>query len=141
MLSKILIQSQGDSELFAGTIVDVHRYKEINQALLDEGKKPAYGEVVLKGAKQTPLLSESFLAAASYQETAKVLVHSSIAGRKDYLEGLKENIIVGHKIPAGTSANFELKGKYDIRDPKTYFKPKAVKSTDGDTEVIVNQEF
>ncbi len=140
MLSKILIQTQGDSDLFAGTIVDVSRYKEVNRKLLDTGKKPAYGEIVLKGAKQTPLLSESFLAAASYQETAKVLVHASITGKVDYLEGLKENIIVGHKIPAGTAADFELKGKYDIRDPKSYFKAKKSAEIDGE-EIQINQEF
>ncbi len=140
MLSKIMIQSQGDSNMFAGTIVDVSRYKEVNRQLLDAGKKPAYGEIVLKGAKQTPLLSESFLAAASYQETAKVLVHASIAGKKDYLEGLKENIIVGHKIPAGTASDFELKGKYDIRDPKSYFKKKTNATIDGE-DIQINQEF
>jgi len=55
-----------------------------------------------------------------------VLVHSAISGRKDKLMGLKENIIVGHKIPAGTAAKYELKGKYDLRDPKSYFAIKAV---------------
>ncbi|WKX02354.1 DNA-directed RNA polymerase subunit beta' [Candidatus Mycoplasma mahonii] len=126
MLSKIQIEYQGDSELFAGTLVDVQKYKMINRELLIQGKKPAYGSIILKGAKQTPLLSESFLSAASYQETAKVLVHASISGRRDNLEGLKENIIVGHKIPAGTSSDYEAKGKYDIRDPRDYFKTKQV---------------
>ena len=122
MLSKILIQDPGDSQLFAGSLVDIHTFKEANKKLLLKGKNPAYGQIVIKGAKQTPLLSESFLAAASYQETPKVLVHAAIEGKQDILDGLKENIIVGHKIPAGTATNYENKGKYDIRDPFSYFK-------------------
>ena len=121
MLSKILIQDAGDSKFFPGSLIELHNYRWENRKLIGEGKKPAYGQVVIKGAKQTPLLSESFLAAASYQETAKVLVHSAISGRKDKLMGLKENIIVGHKIPAGTASKYEFKGKYDLRNPRTYF--------------------
>ncbi|WP_036452061.1 DNA-directed RNA polymerase subunit beta' [Mycoplasma buteonis] len=122
MLSKIMITDPGDSNFFTGSLVDTFVYQKENGKLLAEGKKPAFGEVKIRGAKQTPLLSDSFLAAASYQETAKILVNSSIAKRVDYLEGLKENIILGHKIPAGTNSKFEEKGKYDIRDPKTYFE-------------------
>ncbi|CAM9125278.1 DNA-directed RNA polymerase subunit beta' [Mycoplasma todarodis] len=121
MLSKILISDPGDSSFFAGSLVDVYDYQDENTKLLSEGKHPAFGEIIIKGAKQTPLLSSSFLAAASYQETAKVLVHSSISGRRDNLIGLKENIILGHRIPAGTGAAYEEKGKFDIRDPKSYF--------------------
>lgn len=122
MLSKIVIKEPGDSKFFAGSLIDIHAYKAENAKLLNKGKQPAFGVQVIKGAKQIPLLSKSFLAAASYQETPKVLVHASIAGKKDALEGLKENIIVGHKIPAGTASNFiEEKGKFDIRDPKEYF--------------------
>lgn len=104
MLSKILIKDPGDSSFFAGSLVDIRDYKMENKKLLAKDKQPAFGSLVIKGAKQIPLLSESFLAAASYQETAKVLVHASIAGQVDRLEGLKENIIVGHKIPSGTGA-------------------------------------
>ncbi|CAM9103856.1 DNA-directed RNA polymerase subunit beta' [Mycoplasma marinum] len=121
MLSKIAITDPGDSTFFAGALVDVYDYHDENTRLISEGKNPSYGEVIIKGAKQTPLLSSSFLAAASYQETAKILVHSSISGKKDHLIGLKENIILGHRIPAGTGAAYEEKGKFDIRDPKTYF--------------------
>ncbi|VEU59389.1 DNA-directed RNA polymerase subunit beta' [Mesomycoplasma neurolyticum] len=122
MLSKILIKDAGDSELFVGTFVDVFEYQEVNGKLLAQKKKPAFGEMIIKGAKQTPLLSDSFLAAASYQETSKILVHASISSQVDKLEGLKENIIVGHKIPAGTNSKYEHKSKYDIKDPAWYFK-------------------
>jgi DNA-directed RNA polymerase subunit beta' len=121
MLSKILINDPGDSKFFAGSLVSTHDYELENANLLDKNKKVAYGNVVIKGAKQTPLLSESFLASASYQETAKILVHASISGQTDFLEGLKENIIVGHKIPAGTGSSYEEKSKFDIRDPREYF--------------------
>ena len=121
MLSKIVIQEPGESKFFAGSMVDILEYNQENAKLLLKGKTPAHGMVEIIGVKQLPLLSKSFLAAASYQETAKVLVKSSIQGKTDVLGGFKENIIVGHKIPAGTNFDFEKKGKYDIRDSKSYF--------------------
>lgn len=121
MLSKIQIIESGDSNFFVGSIVDISEYQEVNGQLLSEGKKPAFGNVIVKGAKQIPLLSNSFLAAASYQETSKILVHSVISSQVDRLEGLKENIIVGHKIPAGTNSNYEPKSKFDIPNPFNFF--------------------
>ncbi|WP_406617995.1 DNA-directed RNA polymerase subunit beta' [Mycoplasmopsis lipophila] len=134
LLSKILITDPGDSKFFSGSLVDILTYQNESAKLLAQGKRPPYGEVKIKGAKQIPLLSSSFLAAASYQETPKILVNSSISGRTDYLEGLKENIILGHKIPAGTNTEFELKGKYDIRDPKSYFFGKTSRKITVDDE-------
>nr|WP_318033348.1 hypothetical protein [Mycoplasmopsis cynos] len=99
MLSKILIIEPGDSRFFSGALVDTYVYQVENSKLLAAGKKPAYGKVKISGAKQIPLLSNSFLSAASFQETAKILVNSSVAQRVDYLEGLKENIILGQKFP------------------------------------------
>ncbi|WP_280124609.1 DNA-directed RNA polymerase subunit beta' [Mycoplasmopsis bovis] len=124
MLSKILITDSGDSEFFNGSLVDIHVYQKESARLISEGKKPPFGEVKIKGAKQIPLLSDSFLAAASYQETPKILVNASIKAQVDRLKGLKENIILGHKIPAGTNSNFEENGKYDLRNPKSYFADK-----------------
>ena len=121
MFSKILIQTTGDSKFFAGSLVGFNEFTKENTKLLAKDKKPAFGNVVIKGAKQIPLLSDSFLAAASYQETAKVLVHSSLSGRVDDLSGLKENIILGRKIPAGTFSNYEINGKYDIKNPRSFF--------------------
>ena len=122
MLSKIIITDSGDSDFFIGGIEDILTYQKINASLLAKGKKPAFGKVVIKGAKQTPLLSDSFLAAASYQETAKILVHSAISNQIDNLEGLKENIILGHKIPAGTGSKFELNSKFDLPDTRSFFE-------------------
>ncbi|PYF43070.1 DNA-directed RNA polymerase subunit beta' [Metamycoplasma alkalescens] len=122
MMSKIIISEPGDSKFFAGAIVDIFDYQEENALLLTKNKKPAYGNVVIKGAKQVPLLSDSFLAAASYQETSKILVNSAISSRTDHLTGLKENIIVGKKIPSGTAINdFEEHSKYDIKPSIKYF--------------------
>ncbi|MDP4043054.1 DNA-directed RNA polymerase subunit beta' [Mycoplasmopsis arginini] len=122
MMSKIVISDPGESKFFAGAIVDIFDYQEENALLLSENKKPAYGNVVIKGAKQVPLLSDSFLAAASYQETSKILVNAAISSRTDNLTGLKENIIVGKKIPSGTALySFEEHSKYDIKPSIKYF--------------------
>lgn len=123
LLSKIVISTPGDSRFHAGAIIDVHDYQEENAKLMLEGRQMAYGHVVIKGAKHVPLLSSSFLAAASYQETAKILVYASIANQTDNLEGLKENIIVGHKIPAGTNLTYhqDAYSKFDIKTPESFF--------------------
>ena len=122
MLSKIIITDPGDSDFFVGGIEDILTYQNENAKLIMKGKKPSFGTIVIKGAKQTPLLSDSFLAAASYQETAKILVHSAISNQIDKLEGLKENIILGHKIPAGTGSKFEENSKFDLPDPRSFFE-------------------
>ncbi|MGL4343039.1 MAG: DNA-directed RNA polymerase subunit beta' [Metamycoplasmataceae bacterium] len=127
MLSKISIQDPGDSDFFVGSLVDVLTYQKENAKLLMKNQKPAFGELIIKGAKQTPLLSDSFLAAASYQETAKILVHAAISNQLDNLDGLKENIILGHKIPAGTASNYEINSKFDIPDAEELFKPSSSK--------------
>ncbi|WP_027121114.1 DNA-directed RNA polymerase subunit beta' [Mycoplasma leonicaptivi] len=124
MLSKIIISDPGDSHFFSSALVDTYVYQRENAKLISEGKRPAYGKVKISGAKSIPLLSSSFLSAASFQETAKILVNSSVGKRVDLLEGLKENIILGQKIPAGTNSNYELKGKYDIRPFASYFPTK-----------------
>ncbi|AZG68864.1 DNA-directed RNA polymerase subunit beta' [Mycoplasma struthionis] len=135
MMSKIIISDPGDSKFFAGAIVDIFDYQEENAHLLTKNLRPAYGKVVIKGAKQVPLLSDSFLAAASYQETSKILVHAAISSRSDNLTGLKENIIVGKKIPSGTSLYpFEEHSKYDIRPSISYFKTQIEENEEDDSD-------
>lgn len=142
MLSKVDIIDPGDSNFFAGSIVDIFEYQEENGRILSRGEKPAFGKIIIKGAKQSPLLSDSFLAAASFQETAKILVHSAISKKLDELNGLKENIIVGHKIPSGTSSNYEENSKYDIRDPKSFFEDEIKLDQNALDEIdIPNQNF
>ncbi|WP_051617782.1 DNA-directed RNA polymerase subunit beta' [Mycoplasmopsis iners] len=139
LLSKIIIIEPGDSRFHAGSLIDIFAYQKESARLISEGKKPPFGEVKIKGAKQSPLLSESFLAAASYQETPKILVNASIANKQDRLEGLKENIILGRKIPAGTNSNYEVGGKYDIRDPKSYFVGKY--DPNNVEEILTNEDI
>ncbi len=137
MMSKIVISEPGDSKFFAGAIVDIFDYQEENGQLLSKGLRPAYGKVVIKGAKQVPLLSDSFLAAASYQETSKILVHAAISSRSDTLSGLKENIIVGKKIPSGTALYpFEEHSKYDIKPSINYFRSAEVNAEEITSDAI-----
>jgi DNA-directed RNA polymerase subunit beta' len=102
MLKRVRISDPGDSDLLMGEQVEKHRFEEINQRLLEEGKKPAVGEPLLLGITKASLSTESFISAASFQETTKVLTDAAVAGRVDYLRGLKENVIMGRLIPAGT---------------------------------------
>ena len=111
MLKKIRVEESGDSEVLPGTSMDVLDFNEMNEALIAEGKKPAEGKQVLLGITKASLATDSFLSAASFQETTKVLTEAAINGKVDHLIGLKENVIIGKPIPAGTG----MKRYRDIR--------------------------
>ncbi|MFW6680820.1 DNA-directed RNA polymerase subunit beta' [Lacrimispora sp. AGF001] len=102
MLKKIKIEESGDSDVLPGTSMDVLDYNDLNEALLAEGKEPADGKQVMLGITKASLATDSFLSAASFQETTKVLTEAAINGKVDHLIGLKENVIIGKPIPAGT---------------------------------------
>lgn len=102
MLKKIRIEDNGDTEFLPGTLVDVLEFEEVNENLEKEGKKPAEGKQVMLGITKASLATDSFLSAASFQETTKVLTEAAIKGKVDHLIGLKENVIIGKHIPAGT---------------------------------------
>ena len=102
MLKKVKIEEGGDSEFLPGTSVDVLDFNEINEKLIAEGKEPAVGKQVMLGITKASLATNSFLSAASFQETTKVLTEAAINGKVDPLIGLKENVIIGKLIPAGT---------------------------------------
>ena len=102
MLKKIKIEESGDSDVLPGTSMDVLDYNDLNEALLAEGKNPADGKQVMLGITKASLATDSFLSAASFQETTKVLTEAAINGKVDHLIGLKENVIIGKPIPAGT---------------------------------------
>ena len=102
MLKKIRIEENGDTEFLPGDMVDFLEYDETNKALIAEGKEPAEGKQVLLGITKASLATNSFLSAASFQETTKVLTEAAIKGKIDPLIGLKENVIIGKLIPAGT---------------------------------------
>ena len=95
----------GDSPFLPGEKVDARRYADVNRHLVEEGKQPAEGRPELMGITKASLATDSWLSAASFQETTRVLTEAAIEGRSDGLEGLKENVIIGKLIPAGTGMN------------------------------------
>jgi DNA-directed RNA polymerase subunit beta' len=102
MLKKIRIEERGDSEFLPGSMVDVLEFNEVNEQLEAEGKEASTGEQIMLGITKASLATDSFLSAASFQETTKVLTEAAIKGKIDHLIGLKENVIIGKHIPAGT---------------------------------------
>ena len=108
MMSKIKVEESGDSGFLSGSVVDARDFKMTNEQLIKEGKTPATGTHSLMGITKASLATESFLSAASFQETTRVLTETSIKGKVDHLIGLKENVIIGKLIPAGTGI-----AKYD----------------------------
>ncbi len=102
MLRKVRVEDPGDTDLLPGAVVDKFRFRRKNQKVMETGGKPAKSEPLLLGITKASLQSESFISAASFQETTKVLTQAALAGRVDHLVGLKENVILGHLIPAGT---------------------------------------
>ena len=102
MLKKVRVENNGDSELLPGTLVDALDFDDVNERLEEEGKEPAEGKQVLLGITKAALATNSFLSAASFQETTKVLTEAAIKGKKDPLIGLKENVLIGKLLPVGT---------------------------------------
>ena len=102
MLKKIKVEESGDSDVLPGTSMDVLDFNDMNDSLIAEGKEPAVGRQVMLGITKASLATNSFLSAASFQETTKVLTEAAINGKVDKLIGLKENVLIGKLIPAGT---------------------------------------
>ena len=102
MLKKIRVEESGDSDVLPGVSMDVLDFNEMNEELIAAGKQPAEGKQVMLGITKASLATDSFLSAASFQETTKVLTEAAINGKVDHLIGLKENVIIGKLIPAGT---------------------------------------
>ena len=108
MLRRVIVDSPGDSELLPGELVDRFRFEGVNAKALAEGGEPATAQPVLLGVTKASLNTDSFLAAASFQETARVLTEAAIKGSVDHLLGLKENVIIGKLIPARASIVVQL---------------------------------
>ena len=102
MLKRVKIKEPGDTDFLVGEQVERYAFEEVNEKMLAKGKKPAIAEPLLQGITKASLSTESFISAASFQETTRVLTEASITGKIDYLRGLKENVIMGRLIPAGT---------------------------------------
>lgn len=104
MISRIKIINSGDTHFLPGTMININKFTDVNKELILEGKNPATGRPVLLGITKASLETDSFLSAASFQETTRILTDAAIHGKVDRLEGLKENVIIGKLIPAGTGA-------------------------------------
>ncbi|MBL6720972.1 MAG: DNA-directed RNA polymerase subunit beta' [Planctomycetes bacterium] len=102
MMRKVQVSDPGDTQFLPGAIVDRHQFRIQNEAMRRERRKPATGVTLLLGVTKASLSSDSFISAASFQETTKVLTEAAIAGKRDHLVGLKENVILGHLVPTGT---------------------------------------
>ena len=102
MLRKIKVEDSGDTVMFPGALIDMYEFEENNNKAIEEGKRPGKGRRVLLGITKAALATDSFLSAASFQETTRVLTEAAIKGKEDNLIGLKENVIIGKLIPAGT---------------------------------------
>ena len=114
MISKIKIVNSGDTTFLPGTLVNINHFANVNKNLIIEGKRPATGRPVLLGITKASLETDSFLSAASFQETTRILTDAAIHGKVDELNGLKENVIIGKLIPAGTGAKKYRKADYDL---------------------------
>jgi len=102
MFSRVMIKDPGETEFIIGEVVEKSKFLEFNREAKKKKKEPAQAKQLLTGITKTALSTESFLSAASFQETARVLVMAAAEGRTDNLRGLKENVIIGRLIPAGT---------------------------------------
>src|SRR5699024_1468655 len=118
MLRKIRVVEAGDTDVLPGSLLELHQFKEANQDALLEGKEPAVGKPVLLGITKASLETDSFLSAASFQETTRVLTDAAIKGKSDKLLGLKENVIIGKLVPAGTGIQKYRSIEPQIDDPE-----------------------
>ena len=102
MLKKVRVEDNADTDMFPGSLIDMYDFEDKNTEAVENGKRPATGKRVLLGITKASLATESFLSAASFQETTRVLTEAAVKGKVDDLVGLKENVIIGKLIPAGT---------------------------------------
>ena len=114
MISKIRIVESGDTKFLPGSLVNFREFTDGNKEAIIKGKKPALGKPVLLGITKASLETDSFLSAASFQETTRILTDAAIKGKVDNLEGLKENVIIGKLIPAGTGSKRYRNVSYDL---------------------------
>jgi len=141
MLKKVRVENNGDADFLPGTLVDVLDFEEMNEKLIAEGKEPAEGKQIMLGITKAALATNSFLSAASFQETTKVLTEAAIKGKIDPLIGLKENVIIGKLIPAGTG----MKRYRDVTlssDYKETVDFEAMETEDGEElESAISEDF
>jgi len=136
MLKKVEVKNSGDSNLLPGEVVERIKFETMNEKLISDGKKPAIGERVLMGITKASLQTESFISAASFQETTRVLTDAAIRGKVDVLQGLKENVIVGRLVPAGTGIIKKDWNRKALKDDQKFLSEQQSKEA---SEIQVNQ--
>ncbi len=144
MLKKVRIEQNNDTDMMPGTLVDVLEFEDKNEEAIKEGKQPAEGKRILLGITKASLATDSFLSAASFQETTKVLTDAAIKGKVDHLIGLKENVILGKLIPAGTGMKCYSNIKLDTdNELKTAAEAFVQSGEDEDliSEEVQNEDF
>ena len=140
MLQKIEIQKPGDSTFLVGEQVDKYEFDEVNARLKDEGKAPSEGHPILQGITKASLQTRSFISAASFQETTRVLTDAAVNGKVDSLDGLKENVIVGRLIPAGSGAVVhQLKRVAAERDQMSLSPANSAIEVDEDAALVTDE--
>ena len=147
MLKKVRIENNGDAEFLPGTLVDILDFEDMNEQLIAEGKEPAEGKQIIMGITKAALATNSFLSAASFQETTKVLTEAAIKGKIDPLIGLKENVIIGKLIPAGTGMKRYRNTRLNTSDtPEVsydvdYYTEEETASFEEDVEMTDAEDF
>jgi DNA-directed RNA polymerase subunit beta' len=132
MLRRVVIKSSGDSEFLPGEVVDHFALRHVNDAIIAQGGEPAHFDYTLMGITKASLNTESFLAAASFQETTRVLTDAAVRGAVDHLRGLKENVIIGKLIPVGTG----LKARMDAAARRKAIEEEAEREAQGEIETL-----
>ena len=144
MLRKVRIEDAGDTEMLSGELVDIFRFEQENERIVVQGKQPAVAKRVLLGITKASLATDSFLSAASFQETTRVLTEAAIKGKLDPLVGLKENVIIGKLIPAGTGMkiykNIGIKNNVLLDDRQAAFNA-AGYAGKANTDTLPDDEF
>ena len=135
MLKKVRVEDNADTDMFPGALIDMYEFADKNKKAIEEGKRPATGKRVLLGITKASLATDSFLSAASFQETTRVLTEAAVKGKTDDLVGLKENVIIGKLIPAGTGMqkyqNIHINTEKELEQMANM--EEAVKPTSGTT--------
>ena len=140
MLKKVRIEDPGDTGLYGASLVDLIEFEEINEKMKEEGKRPATGKRALLGITKASLATESFLSAASFQETTKVLTEAAIKGKVDSLKGLKENVIIGKLIPTGTGLKTYQDIEINTKIKQELEEAESLETTQEVTEEVKNTE-
>jgi DNA-directed RNA polymerase subunit beta' len=135
MLSKVQVTRSGDTDLLPGELIDRLELRNVNERIMAEGGTPASGQNILLGVTKAALSTDSFLSASSFQHTIKVLAGAAIAGKEDPLIGLKENVIIGKLIPAGTGFHQHSHGDTETGEPADEFLRFTTRGSETSQEV------